>query len=377
MRRLFRDMALGASAVCLLTGCATRRASAPGPVFYPPSPDAPRLQFLKSFSSSDDLGDQGRFSRFIIGKLPPKPIVKPYGVTVHGSCLYVCDTALKAVSILDLKTGRMSLFVPQGEGQLDTPINLAIDEDGTRYVADAGRGQVLIFGPNDQYVGAIGVRAEARRSTEPAPSKAEQKPDVSPAPETEMKPTDVLVTSNRLVVADVKGHCVRVYDKRTRDQLFTIPRGATGDVVRLFQPTNLAQDRDGTLYVCDTGGFRVQLYDAEGAFLRSFGRYGDRYGELVRPKGIAVDREGRVYVVDAKFEAAQIFDAEGRLLLVFGEPGRSPAPLSLPAKIAIDYDNVSFFQKYAAPGFHLDYLVIITNQYGDRKVSVYGYGHQP
>jgi hypothetical protein len=87
-----------------------------------------------------------------------------------------------------------------------------------------------------------------------------------------------------------------------------------------------------------------------------------------------VDRAGRVYVVDAASQVVQIFDADGKLLLFFGEPEGSPVGLNLPAKVAIDYDHVGLFQTYAAPDFQVEYLVIVTNQYGDRKVSVFGFG---
>jgi hypothetical protein len=124
------------------------------------------------------------------------------------------------------------------------------------------------------------------------------------------------------------------------------------------------------------GGFFVKKYDADGKHLRTYGRSGDRPGEFVRPKGLAVDREGRLYVVDAAAQVVQIFDAEGRLLLFFGEPGGSPAPLDLPAQVIIDYDHLNYFQKYAAPNFKLEYLVMVSNQYGDRKISVFGFGHR-
>ena len=94
------------------------------------------------------------------------------------------------------------------------------------------------------------------------------------------------------------------------------------------------------------------------------------------PKGVAVDREGRVYVVDARAQVVQIFNPEGKLLLFFGEPNASRASLFLPASVAVDYQNVDLFRQYAAPGFELDYLVIVSNQYGRRKISVYGFGHK-
>ena len=51
-------------------------------------------------------------------------------------------------------------------------------------------------------------------------------------------------------------------------------------------------------------------------------------------------------------------------------------PLTLPAAVIVDYDHVGLFQKYAAPDFVVEHLVIITNQYGDHKISVYGLGHK-
>ena len=364
----------------LAAGCATRGPSTTGPIFYPPAPDAPRLQFLRSFATSDDLRPQSRFGAFIVGRIRPTPIAKPYGVATYSGRIFVCDTGMGLISVLDLHTKRMHSFVPQGAAQLITPINITIDQDGTRYVSDTGRGQVLIFGPAEEYLGAIGVRIPPRVKTTDAPAENEIPPTPTAEKSTntvaEMRPTDVAVSSNRLFVADTKGHCVRVFDKASRTQLFAIPRDATNMQTRLFQPTNLALDGRGHLYVSDTGGFRVQEYDTEGVFVRSFGQQGLRPGDLALPKGVAVDREGRLYIVDAKTQVAQIFDAEGQLLMFFGEPNASAAPLNLPAKVTIDYDDVDLFRQYAVPGFQLEYLVIITNQYGARKVSVYGFGHQ-
>jgi hypothetical protein len=54
---------------------------------------------------------------------------------------------------------------------------------------------------------------------------------------------------------------------------------------------------------------------------------------------LAVDGEDHLYVVDARFEAVQIFDAEGTLLLTFGEEGHAPGQFWLPNGIFIDHNN--------------------------------------
>jgi hypothetical protein len=94
------------------------------------------------------------------------------------------------------------------------------------------------------------------------------------------------------------------------------------------------------------------------------------------PKGVSADREGRVYVVDAANQLVQIFDEQGKLLMWFGEPDASAAPLCLPAKVIVDYDHVDLFKQYAAPNFQVEHLLLVSNQFGPRKVSVYGFGHK-
>jgi hypothetical protein len=71
-----------------------------------------------------------------------------------------------------------------------------------------------------------------------------------------------------------------------------------------------------------------------------------------------------------------MFDENGQLLMWFGEPSASKVGLELPSKVLVDYDDVAFFQRYAAPNFQLEHLVIVMNQYGPRKVSVFGFGHK-
>lgn len=376
-----RWLVAGAALLAVLAGCEAppQRASAPA-TFYPAAPQAPRLQFLVGYSGEQDLGGTpNKFAAFVVGKEPVrKPINKPYGLALHDGKIYVCDTGSAAIDIIDLRTREFRYFTPGGEGKLVTPVNIAIDHDGTRYVADPASGQVLIYGRDDSFLGAIGERVSGKgRAHSPAsvaPVRAE-----STGSEAEMKPTDVLVAGDRLYVADLKNHYVRVYDKAKRQLLFTIPRApATADAQsKLFAPANLAVDAQGRVYVSDLGAFRILQYSPDGQFLRQFGRgVGDKPGEFARPKGVAVDREGRVYVVDAATQVVQIFDPDGRLLLFFGDRQGSTPGLDLPAKVVIDYDHNALFASHVAPDFQLEYLVIVTNQFGEHKVSVFGFGHK-
>lgn len=322
-------------------------------VFFPSEPDEPRLQYLASFSSSDDLeASPSAFRKFIVGQADiSRPIVKPYGIAAHNNKIYVCDTVHNAIDVLDLERRKLEYFRPKDAGQLIDPINISFSPDGDMYVADSRRGQIVIFDNNGNYSGAIGKKSE-------------------------FKPTSVLIMNNKIYICDLKTQSVKIFGLRDRNYISSIPVEGDKEEAKLFSPTNLASDDEGNLYVADTGAFRIQKYGPNGEFLMSIGSQGDSPGQFARPKGIAVDKEGRIYAVDAAFENVQIFDKSGKLLLFFAEPGGSPVSLVLPAGIAIDYLLKDYFSPLADPGFEVEYLVLVTSQYGDRKVSVYGFGHK-
>ena len=83
---------------------------------------------------------------------------------------------------------------------------------------------------------------------------------------------------------------------------------------------------DGTLYVLDSGNFRIQAFDRDGKFLHAFGKVGVNTGNFARPRGIAVDDEGKIYVSDASFNNFQVFQPDGQLLLAVGQTGAQSNP---------------------------------------------------
>jgi sugar lactone lactonase YvrE len=339
----------------LLAGCAAPAPKKPQEfIFYPQPPDTPRIQFLTSFSTESELGERSRLSDFIVGEQRyQRPIWKPYGITSTPGKLYICDTLPLNLCTVDLVKRRITYFKPEGQAMFKMPINVAVDAEGYRYVTDTVRGQLLIYDKNGKLTEALGKPGET-------------------------KPCGVAVAGERLYVTDLAGQCVRIYNRRTRELLLTLPRDRSDPKSRLFGPTNVAVDPQGRIYVSDTTGFAVHVFDAEGNHLRSIGEIGITPGRFARPKGIAADREGRCYVVDADMGVVQLFDPEGRLLMFFGDvQSGAGGALVLPAAIAVDYQNVKFFQQFVAPKRQIEYLIYVTNQAGPRRVSVYGFLRSP
>jgi DNA-binding beta-propeller fold protein YncE len=334
----------------LLAGCAGAPQQEAGPMFYPPLPNPPRIQYLKTFSTERDLGDSSSFGDFILGKDAgsERLITKPYGVAVANGRIFVVDTRGPGYVIFDLKTRQTKTVYGSGPGRMKKPINIIIDKAGHRFVSDTERDQVLEFDKNDRFVRAFGREGQ-------------------------FKPTDMAIAGNKMFVVDIAHHRIHVLSLKDGRTLRKIGK-AGSKANELFQPTNIAIGADGFLYVSDTGNFRIQKISQDGRFIKSIGKVGTSLGDFARPKGVAVDHDGRLYVVDAAFENVQVFDQQGKLLLFFAGPGPHPDNLSLPTDIEIDYDNVALFQPYADPKFKLEYVILVANQFGANKVNVYGFG---
>ena len=193
--------------------------------------------------------------------------------------------------------------------------------------------------------------------------------------EGQFRPVDVAISLTRLYVSDAENNKIHVLDKVSGETLFEFGGGGA-EPGKMAHPTSLALGPDGSVYVSDTTNFRIQQFTADGEFIRALGSVGTGFGQFARPKGIDVDKEGRIYVVDAAFQNVQIFDEEGRVLMYFGGGGNDPGDMNLPTVVTIDYDNVEYFQEYAAPGFEIEYLVLVANQYGSNKIAVYGFGSE-
>jgi DNA-binding beta-propeller fold protein YncE len=157
-----------------------------------------------------------------------------------------------------------------------------------------------------------------------------------------------LDTENRfLYVADVGLDQVLVYDADNFKLLRKI--GTTGKNHTLTSPGDFAKpsavavDRDGNLYVADMLNARIEVFDADGNFIRTFGKRGDGPGYFAMPKGVAIDSDGHVWVADAMQNRVQVYSQEGQLLIYMGSgQGILPGQFSGLQDIAIDKQNRVF-----------------------------------
>ncbi len=83
------------------------------------------------------------------------------------------------------------------------------------------------------------------------------------------------------------------------------------DNVLFFQPSDIAFDADGNLYVLDAGNQRIQKFSAEGKYLSTIGRRGEGPGELQFPLSLDIDAQGYMYVPDMGNQRIQVYTPEG------------------------------------------------------------------
>ena len=335
-----------------LAGCATAPEKTRSVVFYPPLPQRPRLQFLHAITGEENIGQsQGAFSEFLLGKpTSDKRIGKAWDIASSDGKIYVLDRRYKRLLIIDLVQREFDYLKDQRMGALDDPSGIWVTEDDVKYVADMGRKQIVVFGADNEFLRSYG------------------------GPDLFEKPVDVAVYENTVYVSDMVKNKIFALDKASGKTKWTI--GEQGqDKGQLAKPTHVVVDQHGSIYVTDAFNFRVQKFDPEGKFLKSYGYLGDAFGAFARPKGLDVDRDGHLYVVDAAFENVQIFDEKtGALLLFFGKAGEGPGDMYLPAGIHIDYRNAAYFSNFVDKDFRLKYLVYTGNLFGAEKLNVYGFG---
>jgi DNA-binding beta-propeller fold protein YncE len=356
---------IGSCAVFVFSGCQqpVTEEKVIEPVFFPKPPDKARLQFLKSFSGPEDIGVEGPSSweKFIVGEAENKQVIaKPYGLAIFQGKLYVCDVGKKMVVVLDLENRTFSYLTE--DRRLMDPRNIYIENDGTKYVADPTAGAVFVFDSNNNLSAILGR-------------------------ELKIKPEDVTVREQYCYITDSNNNQVIVLDKRTGKEVSRM--GQQGELEQaeasladlpaghFLLISDLTTDRDGNIYITDKVAARITEFKESGVFQRTVGRWGIGIHEFIRPKGIAIDKEDRIWVVDTAPEVVKIYNSEGRLLLFFGLPGNKPGMMNMPAKVIVDYDNVDLFQEYAVKGADLEFLVLVSNQFGPHKITVYGFGSFP
>ena len=256
---------------------------------------------------------------------------EPYGMAVDSkNNLYVADQKVGAIFIFNTETRDAELIRNKQHAHFVRIIGLAMDDGDRLFVSDPGLNHVLVFDANHTATDVI-----TEGMAEPGSLAIDRE--------------------NRLLyVSDIKLDQILVYDADSLKLMRKI--GTTGHNHELTtpgdfaKPSGLAVDADGNLYVCDTLNDRIEVFDADGKFISTYGKNGDGPGYFARPKGVAIDSDGHIWVADGMQDRVQVFNQQWQLLIVFGGHGLLPGQFQGIVGVTADNKNNRIFTSEIYPG---------------------------
>jgi tripartite motif-containing protein 71 len=147
------------------------------------------------------------------------------------------------------------------------------------------------------------------------------------------------VHSGSVYVVEGGNHRVQRFDTEGNLELTWGSRGSgDGEFDRVLGggPRGLDVDENGNVYVTDPGNYRIQKFDANGAFIAKWGSEGTGNGQFTFPGRIGISSGGMVYVADEWAGHVQKFDSDGSFLLKWGSEGSGPGQFLGAGGVAVD-----------------------------------------
>jgi uncharacterized protein (TIGR03663 family) len=238
----------------------------------------------------------------------PGQFLEPRGLAADArGTLYVADTKNSRIQVFDGTGQFVRQFGSKGAGltEFNEPCGLAVDAQGDLWVADTWNGRIVHYAADGQAVGAIG------------------------GPENGFfGPRAVTVSRGFVYVADTGNKKIVRFDrdgKRLND--FGGDGSGPGQLV---EPVGLATDASGNVHVADTGNHRIQVFDPEGKFLRQFPVSG--WKDFYTEPYIAIGPGDMVFVTDSWGGRVAVYDARG----ILRRSWKTEPDFKQPTGIAID-----------------------------------------
>ena len=204
--------------------------------------------------------------------------------------IYVLSRGAQAFFEFDENGGFVRSF---GDGMFTRSHGLKIDRDGNLWATDVGAHTVVKLNPAGQVLMTIGTKGQAGEWNEAAGSRLLNQPN------------DIAIAANGDVFI-AQGHTP----------------GAKGDA-------------------------RVLKFDKDGKFIKSWGGKGKEPGQFDVAHGIVIDGKGLLWVMDRENQRVQVFDANGTFV-------REQKYKGLPCSVVFGRDEAFMVNGFAGQLLRLD-----------------------
>ncbi len=236
--------------------------------------------------------------------------------------VYVADALGNSITKLAPDGHRLTRWgsFGTGRGQFNFPTGLAVNRRGEIYVADTGNNRIQELSPQGKWLAWWGMPG-------------------SPLAH---------ISSPTGVTLDHRGN-VYIADG---DSAEVVKLSASGRVLARWSPRQfkdpeaLSAAPDGTIYVADSGAGTINHLSPAGRILSAWHLPGFIPGQYTYPTGypvnVAVDSHGAVYVTDTYRDLVLKLSRSGQVQTQWGGPGSDPGKFDVPLGIAVDHSGTVY-----------------------------------
>lgn len=321
----------------LTAGCAsTDQVRRPGlvsdkEIVWPPPPQAPKIRFLYGFHEPGDFGFTPSFfeqiAEFFAGD-EPRGMVRPYAIAADDNLIAVADPGLRALHIYDLKAQEYRRIETVLKEDLVSPVGVGLNSNSI-YLADSALGKVFVLDRDGNHRRTItGLERPTGIAYHPGSDRLfvadtlKHRIAVFDAEGAQVLtfgtrggkkanfnfPSHISLHRDTLYVNDTMNFRIQAF---SLDGRFLSSFGQIGDGSGQFaQPKGVGSDSEGHIYVVDALFNRVQIFDKAGRFLLAFGGQGQKPGEFWLPSGIFI-AGNKIFVADSYNQRVQVFSFLG------------------------------------------------------------------
>ena len=229
----------------------------------------------------------------------------------------VLNAQQNKVTELPLKAS-LEVFKTPIESNIVMPTGVAVNSKGHIFIANKGEMKLIEFDADGNFVRSLAA-------------------DVLIAPHGLRIDKD-----DNIWVTDIETHMVFRINPNGRISLVLGQKDASGliddtrNMILFNKPADIAFGLDSEIYIADGyGNSRMVKLDKYGNFMKAWGEKGDENGNFNNPHNVVVDKNGLVYVADRHNNRLQVFSANGDFI-------RSWTHVGTPWGLAIS-DNQEIF----------------------------------
>lgn len=238
--------------------------------------------------------------------------------------VYVTDGGSGKVFVYSENGRKLAEFGHPGTGKSDFGFanGIVVTKEGNLMIADSTNNDIKVFNPDGKYLKTVLKSSD------------------------HVKPGYMSQGSDRLIyVSDLLNKQILVMDENG------VKHRVVGTSEKpLSYPQGTAVDKNGMLWVADSGNYSIRIFDAKGHQVNEIKGGGQPETPFSMLRGIAFDQTGRAFIADTIAHKIRVFNSEGKQLYTFPTSEASKNLLIFPTTVVMGPGNKLYVVDRGAGG---------------------------